>query len=176
MIHPLPGVTPTEGDLAAINYLFAEWDYCYDPVALAPSDAPPRAKEDETIADQHARLDDYYATQDAPASPPAPVAQAEEALGLTTAQLIERDRSKLAAGLSALDEVIRRREWLAEGRGPFEWDDDRYRDEFTATAAEIRAAVADLRSIARDWTGCPTDSALIAASRASRVAGAEGAK
>ena len=84
---------------------------------------------------------------------------------LSAAQLIERDRSKLADGLAKLWQVLDSREWLGEGRGPYEWDDDRYRDEFTATAAEIRQAVQGLHEVARDWTGCPKTSAEIAAAR-----------
>jgi len=43
--------------------------------------------------------------------------------------LLDRDRSGLAAALNAIRTEIRQREWLLEGRGPYEWNDDRYRQE-----------------------------------------------
>ncbi len=39
-ISPLPGVVPTSDDLSAISYLCDEWDYDYDPKAVASTASP----------------------------------------------------------------------------------------------------------------------------------------
>jgi hypothetical protein len=42
---------------------------------------------------------------------------------------IDRDRTGLAAALSRIIKEIRSRSWILEGRGAYEWDDDRYKEE-----------------------------------------------
>lgn len=83
---------------------------------------------------------------------------------------LERDRSKVADTIEAVRTEITGREWLLTGRGPYEWDDDRYRDEFAQALAAIRGPIDSLRAIARDWTNCPTDPAEIQAARTSDAA------
>jgi len=70
--------------------------------------------------------------------------------------VIERDRTMVCDGVTALRKILREREWLGEGRGPYEWDDDRWHDEFNATAEEIREAIAGLEKIAADLSNSPT--------------------
>src|SRR5688572_22618121 len=43
--------------------------------------------------------------------------------------LLHRDATGLAAGLANVVKECRGSIWIAEGRGSYEWDDDRYRDE-----------------------------------------------
>ena len=78
----------------------------------------------------------------------------------------ERDRSQVAEVYSAIIEAIRRREWLRLGRGSYEYDDDRWRGEFSEAIDEVIAAAKPLQRIAADWSDCPTDPKVIAAARA----------
>ncbi len=77
----------------------------------------------------------------------------------------ERDRSKVADCIQAVRDAIRRREWLRLGRGSYEYDDDRWRDEFTQAIEEIAHALEPLRAVAADWSDCPTTPEEIAAAR-----------
>jgi predicted RNA-binding Zn-ribbon protein involved in translation (DUF1610 family) len=81
--------------------------------------------------------------------PPAPTVEDLQAV-------IERDRTNVCDAINGLKKVIREREWLGEGRGPYEWDDDRWHDEFNATAAEIREALKPLEKIAANLSNSPT--------------------
>ncbi len=78
----------------------------------------------------------------------------------------ERDRSQVAEVFNAIMEAIRRREWLRMGRGSYEYDDDRWRGEFSEAIDEVIEAAKPLRRIAADWSDCPTDPKEIAAARA----------
>ena len=78
----------------------------------------------------------------------------------------ERDRSQVATVFNAIMEAIRRREWLRLGRGSYEYDDDRWRDEFSQATDEVIEAAKLLQRIAADWSDCPTDPKEIAAARA----------
>ena len=69
--------------------------------------------------------------------------------------VIERDRTRVCDGVNALLKILREREWLGESRGPYEWDDDRWHEEFRATSAEIKAAVTDMQRIAADLSNSP---------------------
>ncbi len=77
----------------------------------------------------------------------------------------ERDRSQVADVFNAIMEAIRRREWLRLGRGSYEYNDDRWHDEFSKAIDEMIAAAEPLRKIAADWSDCPTDPKEIAAAR-----------
>ncbi len=77
----------------------------------------------------------------------------------------ERDRTKVSQALAAVDAAITARDWLREGRGPYEWDDDRYRDEFGAAVEEIKAALEALRGVAQDFAHCPPTWAGILSAR-----------
>ena len=79
---------------------------------------------------------------------------------------LERERSQVATGIGAVKEAIRKREWLRLGRGSFEWDDERWKDEFGHAIDEILEAMEPLRSIACDWSDCPTDRERIKRARA----------
>lgn len=89
---------------------------------------------------------------------------------------LERDRSQVATALSAFSDAFARRSWLLEGRGPYEWDDPRYRDEFGAAYEELGAALNPLKSIARDWSNCPKTQEEVQAARMDWKARAEAAE
>ena len=78
----------------------------------------------------------------------------------------EHDRSQVAETFTAIMEAIRRREWLRLGRGSYEYDDDRWRGEFSQAIDEVIEAAKPLQRIAADWSDCPTDPQEIAAARA----------
>ncbi len=77
----------------------------------------------------------------------------------------ERDRSRVADADTAIMNAIRRREWLRLGRGSYEYDDDRWRDEFSKAIDEVIAATRPLQRIASDLSDCPTDSKKVAEAR-----------
>ena len=84
---------------------------------------------------------------------------------------LDRDRTGLAAALASVVREVQARRWIAEGRGPYEWDDDRYREE---TGAALNA----IDKIARDGlaeSGRVATAALSAPGAAS-PAGKGGAK
>ena len=91
--------------------------------------------------------------------------RATEARAERAEAALERDRTKVAETVDAVHSEISGREWMLTGRGPYEWDDDRYRDEFAQALAAIRGPIDSLRIIARDWTNCPTDPEKIKAAR-----------
>ena len=78
---------------------------------------------------------------------------------------LEADRSAVSDGVTAITKAINSRFWLTEGRGSYEWDDERYRDEFGAAVKEIQAALEPLARIAMDWAGCPRNSDEVAQAR-----------
>lgn len=77
----------------------------------------------------------------------------------------EQSRSALAPVVHELKMVITRRDWMAEGRGPYEWDDPAYQQEFGQALQEWREAIKPLQSVAANWSYCPTDPDEIAAAR-----------
>lgn len=80
---------------------------------------------------------------------------------------LERDRSAVAEGVTALKKAIASRAWLREaGRGSYAYNDTRYQAEFGEALDEIKTAMAPLASIAADWSGCPLSPEAIAAARA----------
>jgi hypothetical protein len=60
----------------------------------------------------------------------------------------EYDRSELCQAIVVMREALRQREWLASGRGCYEYDDDRWYKEFSAAFNEIHAALEGLQRIA----------------------------
>lgn len=84
--------------------------------------------------------------------------------------VIERDRSLVCDGVNVLKSILRSREWLGEGRGCYEWDDDRWHDEFKATATEIRTAIEGMEKIAADLSNSPTNWDDVQKARAEREA------
>ena len=71
--------------------------------------------------------------------------------------VIERDRTKTAEVISSARGVLASRAWLAEGRGSYEFDDEKYQEEFGAAITEILVALDPLRALAADWSDCPKD-------------------
>ena len=78
----------------------------------------------------------------------------------------ELDRTRIPTALTALNSAIRSREWVLEGRGPYEWDDDDFRAEFGLWVQEVRKASELFAKIASDWHGCPLDETEIRHARA----------
>lgn len=78
----------------------------------------------------------------------------------------ELDRSRIPKAISALNVAVRSRDWVLEGRGPDEWDDDDYRAEFSEWVEEVSEAVKLFVHIAADWHGCPIDPTEIRHARA----------
>jgi len=87
---------------------------------------------------------------------PKPQLEAEAAL--------ERDRTKVAECVTAVKKELRAYDWLIEGRGSYEWNDDRWHDEFKRASEAVAKAIEPMVRIAADWTNCPkTDEAVKAA-------------
>lgn len=70
-------------------------------------------------------------------------------------QILESERTMLFAGVTAIKKAISARDWLTEGRGAYEYDDDRWQDEFKYAIEEIHEALKPLAERARDWSNCP---------------------
>lgn len=92
-----------------------------------------------------------------------------EAHTKNTAAILERERSAMADGVTAVKKAIRGREWLRLGRGSYEYDDDRWKDEFGAVLDGIMQALRPLEVIAGDLSGCRNMTAEeVAAARQAR--------
>ena len=63
----------------------------------------------------------------------------------------EFDRSKLYTGVKKMIEVLRGREWMASGRGCYEWDDDRWYKEFGEAFTEIHEVLTELAKVAHNF-------------------------
>ncbi len=87
----------------------------------------------------------------------------------------ERDRSTVCDQVNIIKDEIARRSWLCSSRGSYEWDDERYQQEFSAAPEIIGKAVEKLSSIASDWSHWPETDAEIQAARASSPAPASDA-
>jgi hypothetical protein len=91
-------------------------------------------------------------------------------------QQLEADRSTVAEQVTKIKRAIGSRLWLTEGRGSYEWDDDRYREEFATAIHDIMAELGPLARIAADWNGCPRTAAEVADARIDWQARAEKAE
>jgi len=80
--------------------------------------------------------------------------------------IIERDRTEVARALVTTRKAIVLHEWLRLGRGSYEYDDDRWRDEFGAALNDIEAAIAPLKAIAANLSDSPLSADDIARARA----------
>lgn len=78
---------------------------------------------------------------------------------------LDRDRYIVAIGLGTIRKALDGHRWLLEGRGPYEWDDDRYRDEFTAWLENVETATGLLAKLAADLSDCATSEADVRAAR-----------
>ena len=60
---------------------------------------------------------------------------------------LDRDKTGLAAALAAIVREVNGRAWIQDGRGSYEWDDDRYKQEaYWAFGAVKKIAVEALRA------------------------------
>lgn len=80
--------------------------------------------------------------------------------------IIERERTKYAEVMTKIKHAVEQRDWLTEGRGPYEWNDDNWHKEFAAAGKEILEALTPLEKIARDLSDCPTIQLEVDAARA----------
>ena len=81
-------------------------------------------------------------------------------------EALERDRSNVARYVTAVKKELESRDWLREGRGSYEWDDDRWHAEFEAATTAIWKAIEPLARIAADWSNCSRDPEDITKARA----------
>lgn len=102
---------------------------------------------------------------------PAPPSDAEAVAALKRA--IERDRSTVAVAVTAIKRTLAGKEWLREGRGNYEWNDDRWMKEFGDAIDDIRTALEPLRKVAADLTNSPTTQAEVQAARRTPTAAAD---
>lgn len=68
---------------------------------------------------------------------------------------LEHDRTKVAECVTAVKKELQAYSWLIEGRGSYEWDDDRWHGEFKRAHDAIEAAIQPMVKIAADWSNCP---------------------
>lgn len=61
--------------------------------------------------------------------PPCPACAAKDAEIGRLREALDKDKTGLTHALTKIRHEIRCRTWLLEGRGPYEWNDDRYKDE-----------------------------------------------
>jgi hypothetical protein len=84
----------------------------------------------------------------------------------------ERDRTNVIDAVNSISDAFKRRAWLmGDSRGSYEWDDDRFRQEFRDAIAEFEPQVERLRKIGADRSNCPTTQAGVDAARSSLPAG-----
>lgn len=69
--------------------------------------------------------------------------------------IIERDRSLVADGLKKISVALNMYEWLIYGRGSYEWDDDKWREEFRDAVELIDKQLDSLKEIVWDHSDCP---------------------
>lgn len=110
-----------------------------------------------------------YARAALSASPEAPKVPGGEMVEVARLQsVIERDRSKVAEAITAIEKAIEARAHLRHpGRGSYAWDDERYQEEFGHALDELIAALPPLKAVAKDWSDCPKTPEAIAAARVS---------
>lgn len=70
--------------------------------------------------------------------------------------IIDRDRYVAAMALNQIKEAMNGRAWVLEGRGPYAYDDDEYRQEFRYALESIEASLNPLYKLASDKTDCTT--------------------
>lgn len=79
--------------------------------------------------------------------------------------IIDRDRYIVAHGLQAIKKVLSGYDWLSEGRGSYEFDDERYQKEFGDALDAIRGSLKTLECLAFDKAHCTTDPNKVHAAR-----------
>ena len=88
---------------------------------------------------------------------PFPAVEASEAEVGRLRDKLESDRAIVCDGLHEIGDAIKSVEWLRLGRGSYEWDDDRWKDEFGTAIDAIFVSLDPLRRVAGDWTDCSRD-------------------
>jgi len=68
---------------------------------------------------------------------------------------LEHDRTLVAECVTRIKKELESYQWLTEGRGSYEWDDDRWMEEFKTARKAIREALEPMVKIAADWSNCP---------------------
>lgn len=76
---------------------------------------------------------------------------------------LERDRSVVAKYAHELRKALDARDWMKEGRGPYEWNDDRWYSEFATAWQEFSTALEPLEKIGADFSNCPKTQAELEA-------------
>jgi len=79
--------------------------------------------------------------------------------------IIERDRTLFADVVTNMRKTLSGVDWMASGRGSYEWDDARYQKEFGEAVLGIRAQLDVLAQRARDWSNSPVKWSDIQAAR-----------
>lgn len=79
--------------------------------------------------------------------------------------VIESERTFVARMITRIEHIIHSYYHLIDSRGSYQYDDDKWRDEFKVVAGELRDEINRLRAQASDWTHCPVDPDAIAAAR-----------
>jgi peptidyl-tRNA hydrolase len=69
--------------------------------------------------------------------------------------VIERDRSIFADCVTAIKKELESYQWLREGRGPYEWDDDKWHQEFAEAYKSIMSALEPAVKLAGDLSNSP---------------------
>jgi len=77
----------------------------------------------------------------------------------------EHDRAVVSEVRGTFLAALARRSWLLEGRGSYEWDDDRWKAEFGEAVKELGEAIQPLEKIGIDWSLCPVGPDEIAEAR-----------
>ena len=72
-------------------------------------------------------------------------------------RVIERDRFLVSKAIMQFENALYAYSWLREGRGPYEYSDDKWMNEFKFALQLLEKAIEPLRSIAIDKSYCPTD-------------------
>ena len=78
---------------------------------------------------------------------------------------LEHDRTLVAMCITAAKQVVNSRDWLTEGRGCYDWNDDKWHEEFAAAAKEFLEVIEPLEKVAADWKDCPTNADDISEAR-----------
>ena len=80
-------------------------------------------------------------------------------------RVFERDRTIVADAISNIFKTLKAHEWLRVGRGSYEWNDERWKDEFGRAFDAIMESIEPLKRLAADWSDCPKSSDEIAKAR-----------
>lgn len=101
-----------------------------------------------------------------PSDPAAQPSQPDELKRLQA--VIERDRTKFSEVVTAIRHAVEHRDWLTEGRGPYEWNDDNWHKEFAAAGKEILGILEPLGKIAEDLSDSPKTHDEVLAARSAQ--------